>query len=82
MKLFQFDQKVWDFGGVSRIWQFFIAKNRTFFCVGYESTNNHRVLPFTFSLYLSPSYALSAEFACEKVSLTFYFFYKYFEGWY
>ena len=85
MKLFQFDQKVWDFGGVSRIWQFFIVKNRTFFCVDYEksdkSHDNYRVLPLTFSLDITPSYSISVEFACGEISLTFYLFCKYFEGW-
>lgn len=85
MKLFQSNKRVWDFGGVSRTWQFFIVKNRTFFCVDYEKTDkshdNYKVLPITFSLDFTQFYSLSAEFACGEISLTFYLFCKYFEGW-
>lgn len=85
MKLFQSNKRVWDFGGVSRTWQFFIVKNRTFFCVDYEKTDkshdNYKVLPVTFSLDFTQFYSLSAEFACGEISLTFYLFCKYFEGW-
>jgi len=85
MKLFQSNKRVWDFGGVSRTWQFFIVKNKTFFCVDYEKTDkshdNYKVLPVTFSLDFTQFYSLSAELACGEISLTFYLFCKYFEGW-
>lgn len=83
MKLFQFDQKTWDNGEVSRTWQFGIIKNKSLLWVNFETpgsiTHSGGGINILFSLF--DSSLMSVDFQQNKFIFAFGFFTEYFEGY-
>jgi hypothetical protein len=83
MRLFQFDQKTWINGEVSRTWQFVIIKNQSLFWVHFEQpgsiTHSGGGSNILFSFFGSS--LMSVDFQQNKFGLAFGFLTEYFEGY-
>jgi hypothetical protein len=81
MKLFQYDEKVWDDIDVNRLWQFGIVKNTSLLWVRYENPTHQFFASGGFHVLLS--FLASSFFGIElnnnKQCIAFEFFTEYSE---
>lgn len=84
LPVYQFDEKVWENGELSRTWQFGKIARQSFLWVNFETpaTSTHSNGGFHVSItFFAKDSPFGVEFDHGGFNLAFYFFTEYFPGW-